>query len=100
MGAAIIETTYQVIDLKLPYNLLLGRLWIHMLQGVLSKFHQCLKFPRVRKEVTIYAKLEPFHYYVQLEEKYKKMQHVPSNDVFFHSYSYVDPSSLPSTSSL
>lgn len=99
MVLAIIKTC-QVLDLELPYNILLRRSWIHALQGVPSTFHQFLKFPHIGKEVTIYFDLEPFHYCAKLEEKYKKTQHVPRNEILFHSCSYVDLSSLPSTSTL
>lgn len=41
-----IETTCQILDLDLPYNILLGRLWIHAMQFIPSTFHQCVKFPQ------------------------------------------------------
>ena len=37
------ETTCQVLDLKLTYNIMLGRPCIHEMQVVPSTYHQCLK---------------------------------------------------------
>ena len=39
------ETIFQVLDLHLTYNILLGKLWFHDKQDVPSTYHQCLKFP-------------------------------------------------------
>lgn len=80
IGLAIIETTCQLLDLEFPYNLLLGRPWIHALKLVPSTFHQFLKFHYDNKEVTIYVDTEPFHYYAKLEEKYKNILQIPSNE--------------------
>lgn len=39
------DTIFQVLDIDLAYNILLGRPWIHEMQVVPSTYHQCLKFP-------------------------------------------------------
>ena len=44
---------YQVLDIPLAYNILLGQTWIHEMQAVPSTYHQCIKFPFHRLEVTV-----------------------------------------------
>lgn len=39
VGPLIAETTCQVLDLDLPYNILLGQPWIHALKVVASTYH-------------------------------------------------------------
>ncbi|XP_070036428.1 uncharacterized protein [Nicotiana tomentosiformis] len=39
------ETKFQVIDTDMAYNVILGRLWIHDMNVVLSTLHQVIKFP-------------------------------------------------------
>lgn len=39
------DVIFQVLDLHLSYNILLGRPWIHEMKVVPSTYHQCLKFP-------------------------------------------------------
>lgn len=36
---------FQVLDIPIAHNLLLGQPWIHDMQVVLSTYHQCIKFP-------------------------------------------------------
>jgi hypothetical protein len=71
---------------------------MYELQEIPSTFHQFLNFSHEGKEVTLYVDSKPFHFCAKLEEKYKQIQHIPSNDIAFHSFSYVDPSIIPSTS--
>lgn len=61
------DTPYQVIDLDLPYNILLGRPWIHNMQVVPSTYHQCLKFPYEGHKITIRGDSQPFQYCKMLE---------------------------------
>ena len=49
------NVTCQVLDIPLSYNILLGRPWIHEMRVVPSTYHQCVKFPFHRSEVTIPA---------------------------------------------
>lgn len=39
VGLVIVGTTCQVLDLEIPYNILLGQPWIHALNIVLSTYH-------------------------------------------------------------
>lgn len=34
-----------VVDVESPYNMLLGRPWMHGIKGVASTIHQCIGFP-------------------------------------------------------
>lgn len=46
------DVTFQVLDLPLSY-ILLGKPWIHKMKAVPSTYHQCLKFPYNKVEVSI-----------------------------------------------
>lgn len=54
------DTMYQVLDIDLTYNILLGRPWIHEMQAVPSMYHQCVKFPYNGQEVSISTDHNPF----------------------------------------
>jgi hypothetical protein len=97
VGPAIMDVTFQVLDLDLPYKILLGHPWIHDMQVVASTYHQCVKFPYSNQEITVHGDLEPFFYCKNLEAKFYKMPHVPRNDEGPPS-TYIDPSMLASTS--
>lgn len=56
------DTSCQVLDLDLSYDILLGRPWIHDIQVVPSTYNQCLKFPYNGKEISISADSNPFQY--------------------------------------
>lgn len=49
------DVLFQVLDIPLSYNILLGRPWIHEMKAVPSTYHQCLKFPYNGAEVNILA---------------------------------------------
>ncbi|XP_026384339.1 uncharacterized protein LOC113279911 [Papaver somniferum] len=38
------EIVFCVVDVESPYNALIGRPWLHIILGVDSTFHQCIKF--------------------------------------------------------
>ncbi len=61
------ETLYHVIDLNLPFDILLGCPWIHAMKAIPSTYHQCVKFLHQGTEVTIHADPEPFAYYNAIE---------------------------------
>ncbi|KAH9316505.1 hypothetical protein KI387_025132 [Taxus chinensis] len=42
VGPTCHDTTFHVLDLDLPYNMLLGCPWIHAMQAIPSIFHQCI----------------------------------------------------------
>ena len=67
VGPAIINTECHVLDLDLPYNILLGRPWIHTLKVVPSTYHQWLKFHSQGREVTILGDPNPFEFCKILE---------------------------------
>ena len=67
VGPAIINIECHVLDLDFLYNILLGQPWIHTLKVVPSTYHQCLKFPHQRREVTIPGHPTPFSFYKRLE---------------------------------
>ena len=67
VGPAIINTECHVLDLDFPYNILLGRPWIHTLKAVPSTYHQCFKFPHQGREVTILGDPTPFAFCKRLE---------------------------------
>jgi len=55
------EVTCYVIDADTPYNLLLGRPWIHANWIVLSTLHQCFKYVDDKIMVrTMFAEMRPF----------------------------------------
>jgi len=70
VGPVITETRCQVLDIDLPYNIILGRPWIHTLRAVPSTYHQCLKFPHKGVEVTIQANPNPFEFCHAFQAKY------------------------------
>ncbi|XP_070025831.1 uncharacterized protein [Nicotiana sylvestris] len=39
------DTKFQVVDMKMAYNMILGRPWIHEMDVVPSTLHQVIKFP-------------------------------------------------------
>jgi hypothetical protein len=44
IGPAEFEVTFQVVDIKSTFNLILGRPWLHTHKVIPSSLHQCLKF--------------------------------------------------------
>ncbi|XP_070021791.1 uncharacterized protein [Nicotiana sylvestris] len=44
IGPVEFEITFQVLDMDMSYNFLLGRPWIHAAGAVPSTFHQMVKF--------------------------------------------------------
>lgn len=62
VGPVVRHIICQVLDLPLPYNLLLGRPWLHAMQALPSTYHQCIKFPHNGVEITILGDANPFSY--------------------------------------
>jgi hypothetical protein len=81
VGPVIQETLCHVVDLDLPYNILLGRPWIHSMQAVPSTYHQCIKFPYHGAEITIRADPKPFEYCNALETSFPHSTHCPGIDI-------------------
>ena len=79
VGPVIQETIFHVVDLNLPFNILLGCPWIHAMKAVPSTYHQCLKFLHQGTEVTIHVDLEPFAYCNAVEASYTN--HFPGIEI-------------------
>ena len=98
IGPALMETKFQVLDLTLPYNLMLGRQWIHAMKAVPSTYHQCLKFPYNGTEITIDGDPDPFQYHTKLKQIPQRQVPVNQEASSSNLSSYVDPSTLTRTS--
>ncbi|XP_026454880.1 uncharacterized protein LOC113356084 [Papaver somniferum] len=48
-GPMKLSTRFSVVDAPSPYNVIIGRRWVHLLKGVAATYHQYLRFP-TRKE--------------------------------------------------
>ena len=44
-GSRKIKTEFTIIDTPSPYNIILGRPWLHAMGAVPSTLHQLLRFP-------------------------------------------------------
>ena len=53
IGPTQVLTQLIVIDMNVPYQIILGRQWLDNLKGVSSPRHQCLKFPHNGKIIKI-----------------------------------------------
>lgn len=95
VGPVVKNVICQVLDLSHPYNLLLDRPWIHAMEAVPSTYHQCIKFPHSRVEITILGDSNPFAFCNNISHHLDIM--VPSNKEATVSSSYVHPNSLTST---
>ena len=87
VGPAVINTECHVLDLDFPYNILLGRPWIHTLKAVPSTYHQCLKFPHQGREDTILGNPLPFSFC-------KRLEGAPTNFCQVSEFAKVIPRSL------
>ncbi|XP_026443035.1 uncharacterized protein LOC113342856 [Papaver somniferum] len=45
LGEVVTKITLCVIDIESPYNMLLGRPWVHTIKVVATTLHQCIRFP-------------------------------------------------------
>ena len=45
IGGASKQVNFLVVDVPSPYNVIMGRTWLHSMEAVLSTHHQKLKFP-------------------------------------------------------
>lgn len=98
VGRIILDTTCQVLDLELPYNILLGRTWIHALKVVPSTYHQCLKFPFGNTEITIHGDPDPFLYCTNLRGISEHQLPINWKASTSSSSKYIDPSTLSKSS--
>ena len=56
-GKKSMPVEFQVIDIPITFNALLGRPWLHQAGGVASSLHQCVKFMVDGNVTTIYGDL-------------------------------------------
>lgn len=94
VGPVVKHIICQVLKLPLPYNLLLGRPWIHAMQAIPSTYHQCIKFPHNGVEITILGDANPFAYCHNISHQPEIT--VPNNREAISSTSYISPASLAS----
>jgi len=94
----MLETRCQVLDIELPYNIILGRPWIHAMKDVPSMYHQSLKFPFNGTEITMPRDPNPFELCPVLQGSYKNSNQVPNNDKAHESPLYVDSEKLKKAS--
>lgn len=87
LGPIVQEMVYQVLDLDLTYNIILGYPWIHAMREVPSIYHQCIKFPHNGIEVTIPMDPNPYMYCNNICPKPKAI--IPINREASSSSSYV-----------
>ncbi|XP_070020808.1 uncharacterized protein [Nicotiana sylvestris] len=55
IGPVEFTMEFQVLDVAVSYNLLLGRLWIHAAKAVPSSLHQMVKFEWDRQEIVVHG---------------------------------------------
>ncbi|XP_070026326.1 uncharacterized protein [Nicotiana sylvestris] len=55
IGPVEFTMEFQVLDVDISYNLLLGRPWIHVAKAVPSSLHQMVKFELDRKEIVVHG---------------------------------------------
>ena len=70
VGLETQEKICHIVDLNLPFNVLLDHPWIHAMKVFPSTYHQCIKFPHNGTEITIHADLKPFAYCNTVEASY------------------------------
>ncbi|GFY88776.1 hypothetical protein Acr_06g0007160 [Actinidia rufa] len=54
-GSQELITEFVVVDIPSPYNVIVGRDWLHKMKGVASTLHQAIKFLTPRGEEAIYG---------------------------------------------
>ncbi|XP_070046971.1 uncharacterized protein [Nicotiana tomentosiformis] len=55
IGPVEFSMEFQVLDVAVSYNLLLGRPWIHAAKAILSSLHQMVKFEWDRREIVVHG---------------------------------------------
>ena len=86
VGLKFFMVIFQVIKVDSPYNMLLGRLWLHVIGAVASTLHRRLKYPPKDQMVTIMAK-EPLSIF-----KETSLSYIGANtflEATFHSFKIV-----------
>ncbi|XP_026420093.1 uncharacterized protein LOC113316079 [Papaver somniferum] len=52
-GPMKVSTRFSVVDAPSSYNAIIGRRWVHKIKGVAATYHQYLRFPSPKEEITI-----------------------------------------------
>ena len=86
VGPIFFMVNFQVIKVDSPYNMLLGRHWLHAIGTVASTLHQGLKFLSKDLMVTIMAK-EPLTFFKETSVPYIGAN--AFSEVNFHSFKLV-----------
>lgn len=60
IGKFISSVLFHVIDAKISFELLLGRVWLHEIGVVPSTWHQCFKYSRGGEVKYVVAESKPF----------------------------------------
>lgn len=94
VGPKTLDTTFQVLDLDLPYNLLLCWPWIHAMKSIPYTYHQCLKFPYDSTAIIIDGDPNPFQYCNNLRGTPKQQGSINQEASSSTSSHYINPSTL------
>ena len=86
IGPQVYNINFQVLRINSPYNLLLGRPWLHMAEAVPSSLHQKMKLIIGNQLVTILAE-EPISIYNDGAIPY--IDGCASEEASFHSFEFV-----------
>ena len=86
VGPMFFMVNFQVIKVDSPYNMLIGRPWLHAAGAVASTLHQRLKFPSKDLMVTIMAE-EPLTFFKETSVPYISVN--AFLEATFHSFKLV-----------
>ena len=86
IGPKSFMVNFQIIKVDFPYNMLLGRPWLHTVDAVASTLHWRLKFPSKDLLITIMAK-EPLTIFKETSGPYIGANAFP--EATFHSFELV-----------
>ena len=59
VGVKCVDQNVYVFHINLPYNIFLGRLWIHKIKVVTSTLHHSIKFMHNGRPITIHPENSP-----------------------------------------
>ncbi|XP_026436641.1 uncharacterized protein LOC113334649 [Papaver somniferum] len=79
-GPLVTNTRFCVVDAPSPYNVIMGRLWVHRLRGTALTYHHYLCFPTPMREMEIKGDQQDARLYnlaevIFNEEKFVARQH-------------------------
>ena len=94
VGPAIENTLFQVLDIDMNCNMILGRPWIHAMKAIPLTQHQCVKFSYNGVEVTIPGDPDPFQLCASLRGTTTYQVPINSEATPISFSKYVDPDQL------